>query len=892
LGSAAALAAALGAQAAVDDHQILWQRSLADALTLAQALDRPLLIAVNMDGESASDRIVHEEYRDLEFVAATRRCVCLVASVFRHSPRDHDDQGRRIPCPRLGEVTCGEHMALEPVLFERYLADGERVAPRHALVRRDGSKAFDLSLCFDLRDIDRALAAAVAAAATPATAGSPAESSVGADWPALAGRRDQRGRAALEAALAGAAADASLRAGLAALAAHGDAGALDALRILGARLPSLAPPLRQEVLATARALGLQEPTAAAWRALVQAGTPPFDGVAHDRGAALLPAIAALDGQSPATRSLLLACRCLAEYGDAARAAVATAFGPEVSAALEQRLDALGGPVSLARALQATGAVTRSEAGGTLPRANPIRDVPPAVDELERRLDGLEADLRAHPDDAALHADYGKACLDLGRRRLEAQRQEAPLLFQDAERHLARALEVDPSQKAWWIERARAAYFLADYPAQVRFGERALAASRSRPGTSVGDPFAAALLGDAYAVEALRWVGDGNARRLEAPTGTEPSASLDVVHGCLRALAAVAASPYGDAQDWTSLASACGALGLWHDELALLLAGACRLPTAQELRQAINAAAWNLGRIDLAPAFADCIGNSDRESADAAWFSGHARILAAEDLRRREQPELALLAYEAAAAAMQRAAALNAAYATSCAQQLAHTWLGRGFAHARAGRQDQAAVCLVRAVRVHAHDLEAARDGLGYDPLDLVDKVLEWRASGASPVDALELLDQLEAEAPDTAFWALAVADSELREALRADGRNPDRVEKRTVDAAGNPITMPMGRPTEEGDAYLQRSMRAAARAGAGAATAEDRVVVAQSPTVWAERMLERGQLTGVHAALRAAADVFGLPPPAADADAAQLRTLATELRSRLGEARPRQRPGR
>src|SRR5262245_26240129 len=149
--------------------RILWQRTLEDALALAKLRHRPLLLAINMDGESASDRIYTELYRDPAFVAATRHCVCLGASVFRHNARDHDDQGRRIPCPRFGEITCGEHMALEPVLWEKYLSDGERVAPRHALIREDGTKAWDLSLCFDLKDVDRALFASVAAASAAVT---------------------------------------------------------------------------------------------------------------------------------------------------------------------------------------------------------------------------------------------------------------------------------------------------------------------------------------------------------------------------------------------------------------------------------------------------------------------------------------------------------------------------------------------------------------------------------------------------------------------------------------------------------------------------------------------------------------------------------------------------
>ncbi|MCA8954385.1 MAG: hypothetical protein KDE27_33065, partial [Planctomycetes bacterium] len=184
---------------AADARQIHWQRSVDDALALARAEQRPILVALNMDGESASDRIVHEEYRDPAFVAASRRCVCLVGSLFRHNPQDYDEHGRRIPCPRLGCCTCGEHIALEPLLYERFLADGERVAPRHAVILPDGSKAWDLSLSFDLRDIDRALIATAANA--PPVAGGVA---VRGDWNALAAGRSHRLRQGLERAIAAA----------------------------------------------------------------------------------------------------------------------------------------------------------------------------------------------------------------------------------------------------------------------------------------------------------------------------------------------------------------------------------------------------------------------------------------------------------------------------------------------------------------------------------------------------------------------------------------------------------------------------------------------------------------------------------------------------------------
>ena len=166
-----ALLAGTAEPAASDALQIHWQRSLEDAAAQSARDGRPLLVVINADGESASERIVVERYRDPAFVAWTRSFHCVVGSYFRHTPRDFDAQGRRVPCPRLGEVTCGEHMALEPVLHERYLLgehivvdDGvvQRISPRHALVLPDGRKEWDLYLLFDFRTLDTRLSEAAA----------------------------------------------------------------------------------------------------------------------------------------------------------------------------------------------------------------------------------------------------------------------------------------------------------------------------------------------------------------------------------------------------------------------------------------------------------------------------------------------------------------------------------------------------------------------------------------------------------------------------------------------------------------------------------------------------------------------------------------------------------
>ena len=47
-------------QGPTGNGQIEWQRTLEDAEVLARTEHRPLFIAVNMDGESASDRIWRE----------------------------------------------------------------------------------------------------------------------------------------------------------------------------------------------------------------------------------------------------------------------------------------------------------------------------------------------------------------------------------------------------------------------------------------------------------------------------------------------------------------------------------------------------------------------------------------------------------------------------------------------------------------------------------------------------------------------------------------------------------------------------------------------------------------------------------------------------------------
>src|SRR5262245_54333776 len=122
---------------------IPWQRTWDDALQVSKETGKPILICVNMDGEIASEHYAGIRYRQPDIAALYEPYVCVVASVYRHTPRDYDELGRRIPCPRFGTVTCGEHIAIEPLLFEKYF-DGKRIAPRHIALEQDLTKAYDV----------------------------------------------------------------------------------------------------------------------------------------------------------------------------------------------------------------------------------------------------------------------------------------------------------------------------------------------------------------------------------------------------------------------------------------------------------------------------------------------------------------------------------------------------------------------------------------------------------------------------------------------------------------------------------------------------------------------------------------------------------------------------
>ncbi|QDV07185.1 hypothetical protein Poly30_27040 [Planctomycetes bacterium Poly30] len=136
--------------------QITFQRTWEDARAVSKETGKPILVCVNMDGEIASEHYAGIRYRDSEMAKFHEPYVNVIASVYRHNPRDYDENGERVLCPRFGSVTCGEHIAMEPIVYGMFL-DQTRVSPRHIGVELDGTEMYDVFYALDVKSVFEAL---------------------------------------------------------------------------------------------------------------------------------------------------------------------------------------------------------------------------------------------------------------------------------------------------------------------------------------------------------------------------------------------------------------------------------------------------------------------------------------------------------------------------------------------------------------------------------------------------------------------------------------------------------------------------------------------------------------------------------------------------------------
>ncbi|MDA1266741.1 MAG: hypothetical protein O2816_16805, partial [Planctomycetota bacterium] len=133
---------------------IKWQRTFEDALKVARTENRPVMVAVNMDGEIASEHFAGVRYRSVDTAQLMSKYACVIASVYRHTPRDYDEHGNRVCCPRFGTVTCGEHINAERELYGKYF-DGRRISPRHIVLDLEEQETMDVYYSWDTATVTR-----------------------------------------------------------------------------------------------------------------------------------------------------------------------------------------------------------------------------------------------------------------------------------------------------------------------------------------------------------------------------------------------------------------------------------------------------------------------------------------------------------------------------------------------------------------------------------------------------------------------------------------------------------------------------------------------------------------------------------------------------------------
>lgn len=800
--------------------QIAWQADLDAAVAAAKANGRPLLLAFNMDAESASERIVREQYRDPTFVEHANRCFAVMGSVFRHNPRDYDESGRRIACPRLGSVTCGEHIALEPKLYE--LLEGDRISPRHAFIDVDGTTRFDLSLLFDLRELEVALADAVKSVHQ-----SPAPVKHGAT-------------------------------------------PVDTWRQLFFTTIKKQSPNRKHVLTTlgdnARRLGIGETAGEIVRSAVM-DTPRLPvGMATAPIEGMLELLAQVDGKHEMTRFLLLSHRAFNVTG--AKEALAIAYAPSEVEAIEKAIANVGGTIDVGVLLAYARAF---RLGGKLsPKVAPPRG---SVEELEARIHAAVTALESNPNDPASALELGRSSLECARAKIDAGGGDGiDLHLGDADQFLRRAKEQMPDDLTIDLDLVKVAYLKSDFERQEAM---ILEVAKKLPALpdlfhSEQSALERALLEPEIRHDVLRWVGDAAARMIDRRYGKDPAAQIDGIIRGATALLLAAASPRSDAVDWQSATSFFDVLGQRGTAWLIAEEGAQRLPASSEIRAAARRLAWKLSRPELGVEFSQREFARKPDFADHSWYLGVDLLQLAEWRRRMERPDEAILEYQRAISAFRRCGELRPDYAASTRRQSALAHQGIGFAHLLAQRQSEAGEQLVAIAQTDPTIVDV-RDGLDRETVDLIDNALEYRIGRRSPVDALALLDRILAAHPQAAFFASSIADAMLREGLRADGRS---------DVA-------------EGDRCMLAAIACAERGVA--ADPEDetaKITAAQCLTVEGERLLFRDDLAGAASKFSAAAPHLGLAPLPENADRATIDALASDLRTALGEARPRFRPGR
>jgi hypothetical protein len=113
---------------------IVWETKLEAAQARVKEENKVLFLAVNMDGERASERMVDKVYKDKSIVALAGATLNLVASTAEHAPLDRT-------CPKFPGLHCLDHRRVDSAARDAILkpdAQGFVVAPQQVFLAPDG----------------------------------------------------------------------------------------------------------------------------------------------------------------------------------------------------------------------------------------------------------------------------------------------------------------------------------------------------------------------------------------------------------------------------------------------------------------------------------------------------------------------------------------------------------------------------------------------------------------------------------------------------------------------------------------------------------------------------------------------------------------------------------
>ena len=630
---------------------ITWERTWEDALAVAEETRKPILICVNMDGEIASEHYAGVRYRQPDIAALYEPYVCVIASVYRHTPRDYDEQGHRVPCPRFGTVTCSEHIAIEPGLFDKYF-EGQRVAPRHIGIELDREETYDVYYAFDTDSVFRKIEKTIAERDIE-TIEPPRD-----DMPLL----DRVGSAAVEDRMAVERAyaegdNATRRAIVQRVIANGGNAPMDVLRLAVFDLDVELNRLAREALAASS-------SESAIDLILEALKVPVD--ANER-ADLVAALDRIGQSSPRARTLATVFRGLESRSEA--------------------VDSDGWADALAESQPVDYVQERYAIESELARS--AREARTRSDDAATRLELAEASLALAVDPStavSLAADH------------KTTSKYARLMFEDVQTHARRAEELGAS--GWRLDAALglSAYYLGNLEEAHARAERSVAALPSGE-TSWNAMAVIAIFAEARKQAILKAV---NAKE---PWPSEWLTDVNAAYGIL------ARHPHGTDMQVVAHYEFLWRLGASAQAKGVLDAGVMRFPASVALHDRLRGRILKEEGLAALETTYDSLLQRHAESAELEWFAGYASLVAAEFYRRASQPAEAISAYERASSRYARCIELDPATAENSAHYQAMSLAGRARIALEAGQLAESASLLTACFDARPNSA-ATLDGLG------------------------------------------------------------------------------------------------------------------------------------------------------------------------------------